>query len=154
MKTRGLLIVSSFALVCVATVFAAEGPNLKGVKCLMNPKAAAKAEKSVAFKNGKVFFCCDGCAGKFTKAKDKFTTRGNHQLVATGQYKQGKCPLTGRPLNDKQTVKVGTVEVKLCCGRCKAKVAEATGAKQAELVFSDAAFKKGAFAVAKVEKKK
>lgn len=151
MKIRGILVgVASVALLAL-TVYAAEEINLKGIKCAMNPKAAAKAEKSVDYKGGKVFFCCDNCPKGFAKkidAKDKLTAaKGNAQLVATGQAKQAKCVFTGGPLKTKVTVAGATIQ--FCCNNCKGKAEKLKGDDQLVALIGDAAYKKGGFKVAK-----
>lgn len=151
MKARAMIFAASLVALVSAAITAAD-VDLKDVKCIMNPKAAAKAETGVEFKEGKVFFCCNNCAGKFKADKEKFATKANHQMVATGQYKQEKCPLSGGKLNAEQSVKVGGVSVQFCCGNCKGKVAGAEGDEQAEMVFGEKAFGKG-FVVAKSEEK-
>ncbi len=137
------VISSLFAVMLIAgaTVWATE-PQLEGVKCVVAPKAA-NAEKSVDYKDGKVFFCCGGCQGKFTASPEKFAPKANHQLVATKQYKQAACPLTGRDVNSSAVVTVGGVEVAFCCNGCKGKVAGAEGAAQVKLVFGEKPFKSG-----------
>ncbi len=132
-------------LLATATVWAAETAevNLKDIKCIMAPTKAASAEKSSEYKDGKVFFCCDGCKGKFDKDKDKFATKAHHQLVATKQYNQKACPLSGGEVNPEKTVKVNGVEVGFCCGNCQGKVSKAEGDEQLNLVFGDKAFKNG-----------
>ncbi|MCH2202575.1 MAG: hypothetical protein MK102_11440 [Fuerstiella sp.] len=100
----------------------------------------AKEAQSADFKGGKVYFCCGKCKAAFEKDSTKHTAKAHAQLVATGQYEQKKCPLTGGPM--KTTTTVGGLEVKLCCGGCKKKVEKAEGADQLALVFSDSAFKK------------
>lgn len=124
--------------------------NLEGVQCVVASKPA-NAAKSASYKEGQVFFCCDGCKGKFNKDTAKFSTKANQQLVATKQYEQKACPLSGGKINPEKTVKVGTVEVGFCCGNCQGKVAAAEGDAQTALVFADKAFEKG-FAVKKAEK--
>jgi YHS domain-containing protein len=99
--------------------------------------------KSVAYKGGKVYFCCGGCPGAFEKETAKFATKANHQLVVTKQATQGKCPLSGGPLNDEKTVAVAGVTVKFCCEKCQGKVAGSKAEEQLELTFSDKAFDKG-----------
>lgn len=136
------------AVLFAATLYAAD-VKLEGVKCLVNPKAAAKV--GVDFKKGKVYFCCKNCAAKFAKNKDKMAVAANQQLVSTKQYKQAKCPVSGRALNAEKYVKIGATKVTFCCDGCKGKVAKA-GKKGAELVFNDKSFTKG-FVVAKKEKK-
>ncbi len=121
-------------------------------KCVVSG-GPAKEDKTVDYKGGKVYFCCENCPKAFEKDVKKFATKANHQLVATGQAKQAKCPISGGKLNPEKTVKVGGVEVQFCCENCQGKVAKAEGDAQVELVFSDAAFEKAGYAVPKAEKK-
>lgn len=155
MKIRGILVgVASVALLAL-TVYAAEEIKLEGIKCAMNPKAAAKADKCVEYKGGKVFFCCDNCPKGFTKkidAKDKATAaKGNAQLVATGQAKQAKCVFTGGPLKTKLTVAGATIQ--FCCGNCLAKAKKLKGDEQLIALIGDGAYKKGGFKVGKEKSK-
>lgn len=139
--STGLVAVVLFAGLSL-TRAADEKDPLEGVKCLVSGKPAV-AEQTAEYKEGKVYFCCPGCPAPFKKDTAKFATKANHQLVQTGQYEAAKCPLTGRPLNDKQTVEVAGVNVAFCCGNCKGKVAGAEPEEQLELVFADKAFDKG-----------
>jgi hypothetical protein len=148
MRRISLLVV--MACFAMTSVYAAD-VKLDGVKCIMNPKAAAKADKSVDYKDGKVYFCCDNCPKEFAKDTKKHAAKANAQLVATAQAKQGKCPLSGEALNKDTEITVGGAKVQFCCNNCKGKVEKASGDDQLNLVFSDDAFKKGDF---KVEKKK
>jgi YHS domain-containing protein len=141
-------------LLSVSALFAAAGEiSLEGVTCLLNPKAPAKADKSVEYKGGKVFFCCDNCPKAFAKDPAKHAVAANTQLVATKQAKQVKCPLSGADCDPSKTAKVSGVEVCFCCDKCQTKVKEADEKAAAELVFSDKAFEK-AFKVGKEEEKK
>jgi len=106
----------------------------------------------VDYKGGKVFLCCPGCTGAFKKNTAKYAAKANLQLVATGQAKQAKCPLTGGKCNPDTATDVAGVKVCFCCGGCKGKVAKAGGDEQIELLFNDKAFAK-AFRVAKAKKK-
>lgn len=115
--------------------------DLKGVKCVVASKDA-KADKSAEYKEGQVFFCCDGCKGKFAKDPEKFATKANKQLVATKQYQQKACPLSGGDINPEKTVKIDGIEVAFCCGNCQGKVEAAEGEEQVTLVFTEEAFKK------------
>ncbi len=157
MKARILMLVAAAMAVAVFAVNAEdkeEKDPLKGIKCVVSGKAAKDVDgSSVAYKGGKVFFCCAGCPKAFDKDTQKFAAKANHQLIATGQAKQAKCPITGKDLNPEQKVKVQDVEVTFCCPGCKGKVSKAEGAEQAELVFSDKAFDKG-FKIAKKGDKK
>lgn len=146
---RFSLLVAAFGLLLTAVV--ADEVKLDGVKCIVNAKAAAKADKSADYKDGKVYFCCDNCPKAFAKDEKKFATKANTQLVATGQAKQAKCPLSGGDLNKDTEITVAGAKVQFCCNNCKGKVEKATGDEQAEMVFSDKAFEKAGF---KVEKKK
>lgn len=138
---RIMLLVTS-CLMTLPAVTSAQ--DMEGIKCLINPSAAAKAETAVEYNGGKVYFCCGNCAKKFSADPEKFTAAANHQLFATEQVKQKACPISGRPVADGVAAKVGGSEVGLCCKNCLAKVdgAEDMAAKQA-IVFSADAFKKG-----------
>lgn len=156
MRARHLFTaIASIAFLAVA-IYAADEIKLDGVKCVMNPKAAAKAEKSVDYRGGKVFFCCDNCPKAFAKkieAGDKVVAaKANAQLVATGQAKQSNCPISGAPLNEEQTIKVAGAAISFCCPDCKAKVMNMEGDEQLLAAFGDEAFKKAGFVVAGEDK--
>ena len=112
----------------------------------------AKQDQTADYKGAKAHFCCGDCKAAFVKDNAKFTTKANHQLVATGQAKQAKCPLSGGPLNAEKTVEVGGVKVTFCCEKCQGKVAETKGDAQVDLCFKDDAFAK-AFEVKKAAAK-
>ena len=137
---------------CATKCAAAAAEEKCSATCPISGKAVNKSV-AVDYKGGKVFLCCAGCTGAFKKNADKYATKANIQLVATGQAKQAKCPLTGGKCNPDTATKVAGVDVCFCCGGCKGKVAKAKDDEQAKLVFGDKAFAKG-FKVAKAEKKK
>lgn len=141
MKTRLLLAFGLVAAVAL-TAYAAD-PKLDGVKCIVNPKAAAKAANGADFNGGKVFFCCPNCPKTFSADPAKFTAVANAQLVATGQAKQTACPISGQPCDEAKKLTVSGVEVCFCCDNCKGKVEKASPAEAAELVFGEKAFAKG-----------
>ena len=128
-------------LVAGATVVTAD-VDLKGVKCVVQKKGATEG-KSADYRDGKVYFCCGNCLGKFTADNKKFVVKANYQLVATKQYEQKVCPLTGRELNPETAVKLVGVKVAFCCNNCKGKVESAEDdAAKLKLVFADKAFEK------------
>ncbi len=141
MRKTTLLPVMVAAAFCFAVgVNAAdEAPKLK---CPVSGKEASK-DHAVSYKDAKVYFCCDNCPKAFAKDTKKFAAKANAQLVASGQYKEVKCPLTGNKLNTSTAVNVGGVNVCFCCGNCKAKVEKAKANRQINLVFGDKAFAKG-----------
>ena len=151
---RFSLLVAAFGLLLTSVI--AEEVKLDGIKCIVQKDKPAKADKSADYKDGKVYFCCDGCPKAFAKdqAKDgdkKFSTKGNTQLVATGQAKQHKCPLSGEDLNKDTEITVAGAKVQFCCNKCKGAVEKLKGDEQADSVFGEKAFEKAGF---KVEKKK
>lgn len=135
--------VSFLAVLFVAgATVVANDVDLEGVKCVVAPKAAS-LDKSADYKEGKVYFCCGNCAGKFAADKEKFAIKANHQLVATKQYEQKVCPFSGGDLNPDTAVKLAGTKVAFCCNGCKGKVeAESDKKKQLELVYNDKAFAK------------
>ncbi len=141
-------------LICLPLALA-EGVSLEGVKCLFAAKNDAKEQNSADWKDGKVYFCCGNCKGKFEKMtqdeKDKLAAKANAQLVATKQYEQKACPLTGNKLNQEATVEIGGVKVAFCCNGCKGKAEAWKDEEKLDNVFGEKAFKTAKFE--KVEKK-
>lgn len=127
-------------LVAGATVVAAD-VDLEGIKCVVANRSA-KASNAVEYKDAEVYFCCSNCPKKFAENPKKFATKANMQLVATKQYKQKACPLSGGDINPDTAVKVADAKVAFCCNNCKGKVESAEGEEQLKLVFSEKAFKK------------
>ncbi len=153
MKAR-LFFTSAIVLFAVALVGADKAEKkeagkkkdpLKGITCVVSGRAI-KTEATAEYKEGKVYFCCENCPTAFAKDTKKFATKANHQLYATKQVKQVKCPLTKRDLNEdkKVRVRVAKVAVRFCCKNCQGKVAglKDKDKEQLELVFNDKAFDK------------
>jgi hypothetical protein len=151
-------LVSVFAAFAVmATIgYAATTVSLKDVKCLMAADKDAKEDKSAEWKDGKVFFCCDGCKGNFAKAtkeeKEKIAHKANHQLVATKQYEQKACPISGGKVDASTAIKVGGTEIAFCCKNCKGDAEKMKPEEQVEKLFGDEAFKKAKFELVKEKK--
>ena len=122
--------------------------KLDGLKCPISGKDV-KEEHAVDFGGGKVYLCCGGCPDAFKKDTAKFTAKGNHQLLATGQAKQAKCPLSGGDLNKETEISIAGAKVQFCCNNCKGKAEKAQGDEQVNLVVGADAGKKGGFKVGK-----
>src|SRR5258705_4947419 len=128
MKARLFAALGIVALL-VATVMAEDKEvKLDGIKCPVSGKAATK--NAVDYKDGKVYFCCENCPKAFSKDSTKFATKANAQLVATGQAKQAKCPISGQALNPDTEITVAGAKVAFCCEKCQGKVAAAKGDEQ------------------------
>lgn len=153
MRARKLLMAAAALLVIGSSLAIAAKPTLEGIKCAMQPTKAIDETKSVEWKEGKVYFCCANCPKAFTANKEKHAAKANAQLVATKQYKQQVCPLTGAKIDDTTAVEVRGAKVAFCCTKCKGKVEEAKGDEQLDLVFGEKAFEKGKFVLVKEEKK-
>ena len=106
--------------------------------CVVSGEAIDKTEYS---NYRKVYFCCDGCKADFDEASAKFAVAANYQLVATGQYMQTNCPVSGRDLNPKKVVKVANADVTFCCGNCQGKTNKAED--KMAFIFADVSFDKG-----------
>lgn len=144
----------SIALIS-ATLVAAEDPkSTKDTKlvCVVSgdeiDKVNLKDQDYSKYKEGKVYFCCGGCKMDFDDAPNKFATKANFQLVATGQYVQTGCPVTGKAAGhnhhtkkDVKTVSVEGQSVDLCCAGCMKKYTKSND--KFSLLFSDKAYKKG-----------
>lgn len=148
---RRISLVASLALFAFASsIIAADAKSEFKATCPVAKTKAAKEDKSVEYKGGKVYFCCGGCPEAFKKDTAKYAARANMQLVETKQAKEVKCPFSGADLNPATKIKVGDVDVCFCCDKCKAKAEALKGDEQIDLVFNDKAFDKGF----KVEAKK
>jgi hypothetical protein len=157
MKTRVCLaLIAAIAIVATGVGIGAQEEKEKKeapvIKCPVSGKPINK-EISVAYKEAKVYFCCPGCPAPFEKDTAKFAAKANHQLVATKQFKQKACPISGRDCKPEHATTVAAVKVFYCCPNCKGKVEKANEAEQLTLVFVDAAFKKGFEKVKEEEKK-
>lgn len=123
------------ALVAVGTLRAADEKKPE-LKCPVSGKAA-NADFVVEFNGGEVEFCCPNCPKAFKANSAKFAPKANLQLVQSGQLKQIKCPLTGKPMSADKKVEVEGVEIALCCGGCLAKAKKASGDDLIVLLFKD-----------------
>ncbi len=147
--------VMAMFVVGTTIVFAADKPKLEGVKCVVAASKAVDESKSADWKKGKVYFCCGNCQKAFAdeKNKEKFAGKANAQLVASKQYKQKACPISGADLDDATAIEVAGTKVAFCCNNCKGKAEAAKGDDQINLVFGEKAFEKGKFEPAKEEVK-
>jgi YHS domain-containing protein len=139
MKSRIVIASVAAMAMLVATLYAAD--KLEGIKCPVSGKAV-KEDKTVDYKGGKVYFCCENCPKAFEKDTAKYAVKANQQLVATGQYTQKACPLSGKELDTSTAIDVNGTKVCFCCNNCKGAVSKAEGDKKAEMVFGDKAFDK------------
>jgi hypothetical protein len=135
MKSR--LIVAALAVAGLIMVGALRAADVE-LKCPVSGKPAS-AEHKADFNGGEVQFCCPNCPGAFAKSKSKkHASMANLQLVQTGQLKQIKCPLTGRPMNPAKVVKLAGAEIAVCCDGCFGKVNKlATDGEKIECLLAD-----------------
>ena len=153
MKMHAMLALAACLALGLGSALLAEDNEAKDplavAKCPVSGKAV-KADAAVAYKEGKVYFCCNGCPEAFKKDTAKFASKANQQLAATGQYTEAKCPLTGAKLNPETKISIAGADVAFCCNGCKGKATKLEGAEQIDFVFNDKAFAKG-FVPAKAE---
>jgi hypothetical protein len=152
MQARKLLMAVAALLVIGGSIAMAAKPALEGVKCVMQPTKAANESKSLDWKKGKIYFCCDNCPKAFSADKEKHAAKANAQLVATKQYEQHACPITGAKLNESTAIEVRGAKVAFCCNNCKGKAEKAKGDEQVDMVFGEKAFEKGKFEPVKESK--
>jgi hypothetical protein len=156
MSKRNLVSVFA-AFAAIATIgYAAGTVSLKDVKCIMAGEKDAKEDKSAEWKDGKVFFCCDGCKGTFAKAtkeeKEKIAPKANYQLVATKQYEQHACPMSGEKVDASKALEVGGTKVAFCCKNCLGAAEKMKPEERVEKLFSEEAFKKAKYELVKEKK--
>ena len=138
MMKRQLIILFTLALSSLAFGLE-EGKIEVKVKCVISGDEIDK-EEYTKYKDGKVYFCCGGCKSDFEEDASKFTSAANYQLVATGQYVQGSCPLTARKNKADNALAVDGVSVTFCCNNCLKKAKKSTD--KVSMLFSDATFDK------------
>lgn len=146
-KLLGIALVACLVVTVGADDKKKEKDPLAGLKCPISGKKINP--KGTAEHNGNtIYFCCTNCPKAFASNPAKWAAKANLQAVQSGQAKQVKCPLRGKPINPAQSVTVEGVKVGLCCPGCKGKASKA--ADPVALIFGDETFKKG-FASAKAE---
>jgi hypothetical protein len=132
--------------------FLAKVDKLPNAKCPVSGEDAGKDCAGTAT----VAFCCGNCKGKFEKMtkeeKEKMAAKSNAQLVATKQFEQKACPMSGGALNADTAIEVGGAKVSFCCNNCKGKAEKMSDEEKLETVFGEKAFKTAKFT--KVEAKK
>ena len=133
----------AISIILVAMVLLNAGDKDKKkheVTCVVSGETIDETEYT-NYKKGKVYFCCGGCKADFDEASATFAVAANYQLVATGQYMQTNCPVSGRDLNPKKVVKVANADVTFCCGNCQGKTNKAED--KMAFIFADVSFDKG-----------
>jgi len=133
MKRMIVAALAACTLLAVGTLRAADDEK-PALKCPVSGQPA-KADHIVKFNGGDVQFCCPNCPKNFNA--EKHGAKANLQLVQSGQLKQVKCPLTGRPMAEDKIVEVEGVKVSVCCGGCLAKTKKAEGDELIALLFKD-----------------
>ena len=131
----------SIILVAMVSLNAGDKDKKKHeVTCVVSGETIDETEYT-NYKKGKVYFCCGGCKADFDETSATFAVAANYQLVATGQYMQTNCPVSGRDLNPKKVVKVANADVTFCCGNCQGKTNKAED--KMAFIFTDVSFDKG-----------
>ena len=131
----------SIILVAMVSLNAGDKDKKKHeVTCVVSGETIDETEYT-NYKKGKVYFCCGGCKADFDEASATFAVAANYQLVATGQYMQTNCPVSGRDLNPKKVVKVANADVTFCCGNCQGKTNKIED--KMAFIFADVSFDKG-----------
>lgn len=120
--------------------------DLTDIKCMMNGKGPAKADKSSEWKDGNVYFCCDNCKKGFDKDKKAHASKANHQLVATKQVEQQACPMSGGKLNAEHHVEFKGATVTFCCPNCKGAAEKMSDEDKLAKLFGEDAYAKAKFA--------
>jgi len=146
MRTRSYFTaMAALAILVTGTAIGSEKKGAEGEKGLKCPISGKPINKDVAadYEGGKVYFCCAGCPKKFADHAEKYAAKANHQMVATKQFKQKACPISGKACKDSIFAKVAGVKVHFCCPNCKGKVEKAKKDDQLKIVFAGKPFKKG-----------
>lgn len=92
--------------------------EMKQVACPLTGKPI-NPETAIDVEGVKVAFCCNNCKGATEKASDKLAKVFGGDL-AKGFTTQTKCPVSGKPIDVKQTVDYQGKKVYFCCENCPA----------------------------------
>jgi hypothetical protein len=117
-----------------------------GGYCPLKPNA----RHTVAYKGGKLQMCCGKCDKIFKETPAKFAAVANHQLVATRQAKQVKCPMCGKEIGDVERLNVAGISLGFATVDCLQKATNAKVNDRVNLIFGDAPFTRG-FSMIKTE---
>ena len=111
---------------------------LKETKCPMSGRAV-NPEQVVAYKDSKIFMCCENCVAAFPekiKTDKVLAAKSNYQLVVTHQATQAKCVYNGKgKINKDAKLKLVGVEVNTCCKNCLGALTKMEEKEQLQLVF-------------------
>ena len=149
MKKILFIVLGLFTIVC-AQQDSKKSPELLCV--VTGEKIYPDMQESSSYKNGKVYFCCGGCKEEYDENSEKYSTKANYQLLATNQYTQTSCPMTGGNIKADKIVSVDGTNISFCCNNCVKKTKKSDD--KLSLIFSDASFDKGFTAVNKSKSKK
>ncbi|MEM9827258.1 MAG: hypothetical protein AAF958_11745 [Planctomycetota bacterium] len=124
--------------------------ELKDVRCIVEAKRSVQAKFHLRFRDGWVYFSSDSALQRYKAKKKKYSPEANHQLVATGQYRQRACPLSGEAIEkDFPTVSVGDVKLRVLCSDCAADLGKRSREDQIRYVFDAEGFQFGDFVAVK-----
>ena len=149
MKKTLFILLGLFTIVC-AQQDSKKSPELLCV--VTGEKIYPDMQESSSYKNGKVYFCCGGCKEEYDENSKKYSTKANFQLLATNQYVQTGCPMTGGKIKADKIVAVENTNVSFCCNNCVKKAKKSDD--KVSLLFSDASFDKGFTAMNQIKSKK
>ena len=114
----------------------------EATRCIVCDKPA-DSQFASPWRGAAVYFACPNCVEAFESEPKEYSVKANAQLVMTKQARQVACPITGRRVNPKRTLKVAGSSIGFCCVGCQGRVTQAKGDVKLYLVFSKNAFEKG-----------
>ncbi|MEM8667963.1 MAG: hypothetical protein AAGG48_10630 [Planctomycetota bacterium] len=124
--------------------------NLRGIRCVVETDQPIDPEIVIAYKNARLYFSSKSAVEAYLKTPATYEAYANHQVIATKQYEQLACPLSGEePDEDSVTVKIAGVDVQLLCEECAKELAKDTRKEQIEMLFDEEGFKLGKFQLRK-----
>lgn len=109
-----------------------EAPTLP--KCPVMGEAIDFSVKTMT-KDGPVYFCCAGCIGKYEKDSKKYAEQVAAQRSALAKMErvQVSCPVSGKPVDKKQTMKIDGQTIAFCSKACLTEYEKAPAKFKAKL---------------------
>lgn len=123
---------------------------LEDLKCFIMPKRGVKGKKEFEYKGATLYLCCSSCVKRMDKTPEKYEAKANHQLVQTGQFLQGACPVSGEAVTSSSPMlEIDRAKVLFSRADHKDKIAALELEEQIETVFGPEGFKMGKFELKK-----
>lgn len=134
--TAGLVAAQAFPVTGKAAEEKKNPPSksLRIARCPVTGKQISP-EISIDYREATLYFSSAECIDKFRRDRATYEAKANAQLVATEQFGQFCCPLTGEAVVPQLKMEVCGVDVCFSTPECLKRMEQASADQRAEMVF-------------------